>query len=99
MMLSYDKNNENTYVLEKIWKYSPNLRFTLNSSYFTQALIRQCDASYMTYRKFILKIPCGRMAIKHMGAIAWYSPKSSCFKTIEEFIVNVNLKKMHSSNV
>jgi hypothetical protein len=86
------------YVLEKIWKFKPDLKISQDNMY--EVLIRPCNVSYRTYRAFILGYNVKCQSISHEGCVLSWRPlndisycKQPNFKTFEEFMIYANVNK------
>ena len=93
--------NEDTrqlYTLEKTWKYKPGIKLDMSNVY--EILIRPCNVSYKTYRRFALGLPTRCKTIMHEGCVLSWWPKDSsqlkfethlACKTFEEFMLHANI--------
>lgn len=97
-MISTKKNK--LYVLEKIWHYKPNFKFSQDELY--EVLIRPCNVSYRTYRNFSLGHNIKNKTITHEGCVlSWWPDNSHVyiyskeprFKSLEEFMIYANVDK------
>ena len=85
------------YILEKIWHFEPNMKFTDNAIY--EVLIRPCNVSYRTYCRFVLNLPVRCKCIIHEGCVLSFFPNDNVksyvdpnFKTLDEFMIYADLK-------